>query len=504
MALPGQTWEATPVVDSGTRRNVAAYYLNFVVMAAVGVIVNPMLLGALGPVLFGVWKSLQRYLDFATVADGRASQALKWIVASRTSLSDAEKQRDVGAAITVWFRWLPVAALVAAGVTAAMPVLIKGIPDDARTVAFTAAVILAANTVLAGLLAIPDSVLTGINQGYKSMIITTVVFVVSNGAMVGAAYAGWTLWSLAAIVLIAAILNTVLTLAVAKRAVAWWGVAKPSKPDIRRVFGYSAWTLGGMLVDKMLLASELIVISVMIGAVAVTQYTFTAYVLQFVLSISLVTASGFMPVLGSQLGNSEMDAAAERARSVRRLVIGVTVLGCAAVLAFNGTFVSLWVGADQYLGNVVNMLLVVCALQQGFMRMDGQILDVTLNIAPRVMVGLASSAGGIAAGCIGFALTHDLKVALMAVIIARLASNVAYPIFVRRAIPGSAAPRSTVLLGSSLLIASFGVGLLMEKLGAIEQVILAGGWLSIAVASVWFGLLPRAILRALLTRRSSS
>ncbi len=59
-----------------------------------------------------------------------------------------------------------------------------------------------------------------------------------------------------------------------------------------------------MLVDKMLLASELIVISVMVGAVAVTQYTFTAYVLQFVLSISLVTASGFMPVLGTQLGNS--------------------------------------------------------------------------------------------------------------------------------------------------------------------------------------------------------
>lgn len=491
-------------MDTGTRRNVAAYYLNFIVMAVVGVIVNPMLLGALGPVLFGVWKSLQRYLDFATVADGRASQALKWIVASRTSLSDAEKQRDVGAAITVWFRWLPVAALVAAGVTAAMPVLIKGIPDDARTVAFTAAVILAANTLLAGLLAIPDSVLTGINQGYKSMIVTTVVFVVSNGAMVGAAYAGWTLWSLAAIVLVAAILNTVLTLAVARRAVPWWGVAKPSKPDIRRVFGYSAWTLGAMLVDKMLLASELIVISVMVGAVAVTQYTFTAYVLQFVLSISLVTASGFMPVLGTQLGNSEMGAAAERAREVRRLVIGVTVLGCAAVLAVNGTFVTLWVGADQYLGSVINMLLVVCALQQAFMRMDGQILDVTLKIAPRVMVGLASTVGGIAAGCIGFALTHELEVALIGVIVARLASNVAYPIFVRRAIPGSAAPRSTVLLGSSLLVASFGAGVLMEDLGAPGQIIVVLGWLSLTAGTAWFGLLPRAILRALLNRRSSS
>ena len=491
-------------MDSGTRRNVAAYYLNFIVMAAVGVIVNPLLLGALGPALFGVWKSLQRYLDFATVADGRASQALKWIVASRTSLPDADKRKDIGAAITVWFRWLPVAALVASGVTAAMPLLIKGIPDDARTVAYTAALILAANTVLAGLLAIPDSVLTGINQGYKSMIITTVVFVVSNGAMVGAAYAGWNLWSLAAIVLIAAILNTALTLAVARRAVSWWGVAKPTKPDIRRVFGYSAWTLGGMLVDKMLLASELIVISVMVGAVAVTQYTFTAYVLQFVLSISLVTASGFMPVLGALLGNSEMRAAAERARSVRHLVIGVTVLGCSAVLAFNGTFVALWVGAEQYMGNAINMLLVVCALQQAFMRMDGQILDVTLNIAPRVMVGLATSAGGIVAGCIGFALTHDLKWALIATIIARMASNVTYPIFVRRAIPASAVPRSSVLLGVALLIASFGAGLLLADSEASVGMAVAAGWLLIAVVTAWTGLLPRSILQALLTRRSPS
>jgi O-antigen/teichoic acid export membrane protein len=492
-------------VDTGTRRNFVAYYVNFVVMAIVGLVVNPLLLGALGPVLFGAWKSLQRFLDFATVADGRASQALKWIVASRTSLTDAEKQRDIGAAITVWFRWLPVAALVAAGVTAAMPLLIKGIPDDAKSVAYIAALILAANTVLAGLLAIPDSVLTGVNQGYRSMIVTTIVFVVSNGAIVGVAYAGWTLWSLAAIVLSAAIVNTALTLIIAKRAVPWWGVARPTKPDIRRVFGYSAWTLGGMLVDKLLLASELIVISVMIGVVAVTQYTFTAYVLQFVLSISLVTASGFMPMLGSQLGNSEMAAAAERARSVRHLVIGVTVLGCAAVLTLNGAFVGLWVGSEQYLGNVINMLLVVCALQQAFIRMDGQVLDVTMQIAPRVVVGLLSSAGGIAAGFVGFALSHNLAVALIAVIVVRLICNVTYPIFVARAIPGSGVPGSTMIVGSSLLVLSFGAGqLLMADLGTAAQVGIVAVWVVFAMAAAWFGLMPRSTLRALLTRRTSS
>lgn len=491
-------------MDSGTRRNFAAYYMNFVVMAVVGIVVNPLLLGALGPALFGVWKSLQRYLDFATVADGRASQALKWIVASRTSLSAMEKQRDIGAAITVWVRWLPIAALVAAGVTAAMPVLIKGIPEDARTVAFTAALILAANTVLSGLLAIPDSVLTGVNQGYKSMVITTVIFVVSNAAMVGVAYAGWNLWSLAAVVLVAAVLNSALTLLVARRAVPWWGASRPTKHDVRRVFGYSAWTLGGMVVDKLLLASELIVISVMVGVVTVTHYTFTTYVLQFVLSISLVTASGFMPVLGSQLANAELTAAAERAKAVRHLVVGVTVLGCAAVLALNGTFVALWVGSDQYLGNVINLLLVVCSLQQAFIRMDGQVLDVTMRIAPRVVIGLITSAGGIAAGCIGFALSQSLAVALLAVIVVRLVCNVTYPLFVARAIPGSAVPIPALLLACFLLLVSFAVGTLMLELQPTARIALVAAWVLAAAGAVWYGLMPRATLLALLTRRSSS
>lgn len=339
-------------MDSDTRRNVLTYYLNLIVVALAGIVVNPLLLGALGPLLFGVWKSLQRYLDFATVADGRASQALKWIVASRSGLSDLERRRDVGAAIIVWFRWLPAATLVAAGVTAAVPLLIRGIPDDVRTVAYTTAAILAANTVLAGLLSVPDSVLTGVNQAYKSYLITTLAFVVSNVAMIVAAFAGWPLWALAAIALVAAVANAALTLLVAKRAVRWWGVSRPTASDLRRVFGYSAWTLGGVVVDKLFFASELIVISVMVGAVAVTQYTFTTYVMQFVLSIALVTASGFAPMLGSQLGASDLGAAAERTKSIRHLVVGIGALGGGAVLAFNGTFVTMWVGADQFLGTI--------------------------------------------------------------------------------------------------------------------------------------------------------
>jgi O-antigen/teichoic acid export membrane protein len=488
-------------LDSGTRRNVWTYYLNLVVVAAAGFLVNPLLLTALGPALFGVWKSLQRFLDFATVADGRASQALKWIVASRSTLSDDERRRDVGAAMVVWWRWLPASTLVAAAVTAGVPVLIGAIPEQARTAAYLTAAVLAANTVLAGLLSVPDSVLTGVNQGYKSYLITTLVVVASNGAMLLAASVGWPLWTLAVVVLVAAAINAGLTLLVAKRAVPWWGVARPTRPDVRRVFGFSVWTLGSMAVEKLLLASELIVISVMVGAAAVTQYTFTTYVMQFVLSIALVTASGFTPRLGSHLGAAELAHAARRARTVRHLVTGIAVLGSSAVLAFNAEFVTLWAGPDQYLGATLNTLLVICGLQQALIRMDGQVLDVTMRITQKVRVGLLGTVASIMAGCTAFACTNDLATALVTVIVVRLVVSVSYPIFVARAIPGSAVPPRAILLALALLGFSLGIGAILPCAGFVEIVSIGLLWVMLAGTLAWFGLLPRTTVQALIRRR---
>lgn len=490
-------------MDSDTRRNFYAYYLSFTVMAVAGFIVNPILLAAFGPVMFGVWKSLQKFLDFASVADGQASQALKWVVATRTTFGDEERRRDIGAAIAVWLRWLPVTTLVAAAVTLAMPYLIRGIPHDMREVAYTTAAVLAANTVLAGLLSIPHSVLVGVNQGYKTMLVTTVAIVVSNVAMVTAAASGAALWWLAVIVLVSAVGNAAVTLAVARRAVGWWGVASPTRADTRRVLGYSTWTLGWVAVDKLFLACELIVISITAGALWVAGYTLTTYVTQFVLAIAMVTATGFIPQLGALLGADRLAEAAATAKALRHLVLAVIVLGCSPVLAFNGAIVTLWVGHDQYLGTTLNIALVILAVQFALIRMDGQILDVTMRIGPKVIIGFVSSAGGIAAGAVAYTMTHDLVTTLIVVICLRLLSNVAFPVLVARAIPGSGLPRRPLLMAAALLGLSLLLAPMIED-GALPIKIAALAWLVGAVAASWFGLVPKDAVRALLARRSTA
>ena len=495
------TWSGKgALVDRDTRRNILTYYLNFLVVALVGFVVNPLLLHALGPLFFGVWKSLQRYLDFATVADGRASQALKWIVANRSLLDEQEKRRDVGAAVIIWFRWLPAAALVAVGIVVCVPLLVKGVPSEAQSMARITAAILAANTVLAGLLALPDSVLNGTNQGYRSMLVSTVAFVFANILMLIVAFMQWPLWSLAIVVLGVAMANSAWTFYIARRFVSWWGIERPARGDVRRVQRYTGWTLGWVVVDKLFLSTELVIVSLMLGAISVTKLTFTTYVMQFVISIALVTASGFMPKLGAELGASNLHAAAERARSVRHLVLGVVALGSAAVLAFNGAFVLLWAGEGQYLGTSINALLVVCGFQLALIRMDSQILDVTLKIAPKVMLGILGSAGGILSGCIAFALSHQLAVSLLSVIGVRLICNIAYPFLVARAVPGSGLPIRPVALAVLILVVSIVIGRLPQS-EVLTQAALAVCWLLMAAGMCWLGLVPKETVRALVKRQ---
>jgi hypothetical protein len=162
----------------------------------------------------------------------------------------------------------------------------------------------------------------------------------------------------------------------------------------------------------------------------------------------------------------------------------------------------MWIGADQYLGTTINALLVMCGLQFALIRMDGQILDVTMRIAPKVLVGLLSSAGGIAVGCIGFALTHNLAVALVAVIVVRLVSNAAYPVFVARAIPESAVAWRPVILAAALLVLSFGIGPLAQSGALPVKAGLAVAWVLAAGTAAWFGLVPRTTVQALLATRA--
>ena len=75
-----------------------ASLLDAVVKGGVLAVVTPMVVNGLGSSLFGVWQILGRLITYVHAADGRPTQALKWVIANQQVVDDDEAKRRMLAA----------------------------------------------------------------------------------------------------------------------------------------------------------------------------------------------------------------------------------------------------------------------------------------------------------------------------------------------------------------------------------------------------------------------
>jgi O-antigen/teichoic acid export membrane protein len=434
-------------------RNAAANYVNFGVVAAAGFALNPVLLRNLGASNFGLWRASQRMLDFASVADGRTAQALKWIVAHGAARRDASTQQrqHVGAALVLWALWLPVLLAVAVTVGLLLPVLLR---DSAYSPGLTRLVglSLGLNVVLYGVLSIPDSVLVGVNRGYLSTNITTGVTAATSAVMAALAIAGRGPLALALTLPLSAVVNAFLTWRVARRRVAWWGAEWPSRGQVRDMAAFSGWTLAWQATNKLLLSADLVLVGVFIGLEAAASYTFTTYLAQFVAGACQLTTSALMPPLGAALGSGEYATSSKVATITRSLTLAMaTTMACGIVL-LNRLVVGAWVGGTHYLGLLVTTIVALDLVQCSLLRTDAQILDSGLRIARSVVVTTTFTIAGVVLAIPVYQLTQSLPWMLVALVAPRLVPTLALPRMVRVLVHGGAVPRRDHILSGATFV----------------------------------------------------
>ncbi|MCH8889563.1 MAG: hypothetical protein IH827_00560 [Myxococcales bacterium] len=83
-----------------------------------------------------------------------------------------------------------------------------------------------------------------------------------------------------------------------------------------------------------------------------------------------------------------------RAATIRKQILTISwlinvVLGT-MILLWNRSFVALWVGSENYVGLLENLLMMLLCIQLVFIRHDANIIDVTLNIRRKVLLGVLS------------------------------------------------------------------------------------------------------------------
>src|SRR5215213_129726 len=153
-------------------------------------IVTPLLVTALGRSMFGVWQMLSKLVAYMSAADGRPTQALKWVIAHDQAIEDDEaKRRHVGSALGVWLIFLPVITVVGLVLVWVAPIITK-VPEGMYWIIRLTFGLLVLEFLVTNLAALPESVLRGMNLGYKRMGLQASLSVVWGVLMVVAVYAG--------------------------------------------------------------------------------------------------------------------------------------------------------------------------------------------------------------------------------------------------------------------------------------------------------------------------
>lgn len=457
---------------SAAKLNMGSNFLNFFTLAALNLVLTPYLLAGLGAGGFGVWKACLRFLDLTSFADGRGAQALKWMSAFHIAKGDHDALRRLNAAaIIVWMMWLPLLLTVLAGVVYAIPSLIAGLDPHQAAIARMVATILAMNVVLTGLIGIPDAVLIGANQGYRSMNLNSVFLVVANVGFVVAALHGYGLVTLALISLGSSIANGACTWLVARVRVPWWGFRKPERADVGKLGRFSGWTLMWSLTQALLLSSELILFSWLIGAEAVASYAVTAYAIQSALSIGMFITSAKVPGIAQAVGAERWEEARRGIRQCREYVTAFATVAGVATILLNHSFVALWTGGQRYLGDTINALMVFCFFQLALIRCDAQLLDATLNIRARGIYGVVAAIAGLAGAWAAYRVTGQIVASYAVLMVIRCIPLLAFPRFIEQSIPLAPRPYKVVVVGGILLIAASMLGRDLRIAGWLELIV---------------------------------
>jgi len=453
--------------------NGVASGLEYAVRAVVELLVSPLLVSGLGAPMYGAWRALWQWTGYVWGASGRSAQALQFAIANRqfTATHD-EKRQLVGAALLVWLAFVPL--LVSVGVLGIWlaPVLLD-VPAGEATGLRIAAAILVLDSLVATVVTLPYSTLQGENLGYTRMIATPALVALGGVLLVASVKLELGLPGVAAATVTTTVLTGWVFWVITRRRLPWFGVARPPHQVLRWFLGLSLWFLGWKFVLELMIASDLLILAAFAPLAVVAAFALTKFVTDALTQSLALLVQASIPGIGGHLGAGRLARASALRGEVMVLVWTAGVAAGATVVAWNGTFIGLWVGDSLFAGTTATLLLVVLALQIALVRTDTFLIDVALVPRVKVLAGSAAAVASIAAAAIAVG-PLDLGVLGMCVglMAGRAVLSVAAPIAVGRvlSIPVASQLRALArpaLATGALLAAGFAIGDRLE----------GGGWL---------------------------
>lgn len=408
--------------------NATASILDYGARLVVGFIINPLLVRGLGDFGYGIWQVLGRLIGYVTPASGRPTQALKWTVANQQSSEDyQEKRSQVGSALAVWLLFLPLFVPLGLILAWFSPIWLNA-PTEFYTTIRLAAVLLLVNLMITDLAEIPRSVLTGENLGYKRMGLSAFLSILSGGLTVLALNLNGGLVGVALATLASTAVTGIFFWKVTHTYVKWFGIAKPVWKEVRQFFRLSFWFQLWNLVMTLMRASDVVLLGILGSAELVTSYSLTKYVPETIISVISLVVVGVAPGLGGIIGTGNLQKAMKVRNEIMSLTWLIVTVAGATILLWNQSFIKLWVGAKYNAEPITTLAIILLVTQLVLIRNDATVLNLTLDLRNKVLIGFISvTLSIVAAGVMVEVFDRGIVGLCLGFFGGRLVLSIAYP-----------------------------------------------------------------------------
>ena len=464
--------------------NAFASALDYGARLIVGFLITPFLVAGLGDFYYGTWQVLQRLAGSISPASGRATQALKWTLAKQQHSSDYEaKRRYVGSALAVWALFLPLFVTLGAVLAWFVPRWINAPPESYRIVRLATG-LLVAHLVMTSLASLPESAIEGENLAYKRMGLSALLVFMGGGLVWLALYLKTGIVGVAAATLTTTTLTALFFLYVARSFLPWFGMARPSTRGVREFLALSAWFLAWNLINNVMMASDVTVLGLLNSMESVTDYSLSKYAPETLITLISIMGFGLAPGLGGIIGSGDLEKAVQvRGEMMSLSWLAVAILG-SVVLLWNRSFVSLWVGPEHYVGTDALLLIILVVFQFVLIRNDASIIDLTLRMRGKVLMGGLSTVLSLlaAAMLVGY---FKLGIAglCIGIIAGRLILSVGYPTLIGRflGIPFSSQYRS-LLRPAAVMVLVFPLAVWLDRFAPAAGARGLTAWIRLALS----------------------
>lgn len=354
---------------------------------AINFILTPFIVLVVGTNGYGVWQMILKTSSLIQPLDGRGGECVKWALARQSDNKDDTVMVDIFSSAVIYSFLIVPFLMIIGYLWFYFSDFFYGENDfNLKWVL----IIFTVNIIFLSFVSLLDGVLRGVNLAYKRIGFLSFVTIIGGFSQYYILDLGYGLIGLAIIQLLLSVIQIITLLAILKNNLAWFSFVKPQKDVFFQISSRSIWFSVWSFINIAILTIDVLLVGYYFTPEIVAKYTLTLFASQTVIVIVLTAISSILPGVGNVVGENNHEKAKElrKESSLYTWLLATSI--CAVIVIINKSFVHLWVGSDAFIGNSLNVVIIILSYIMAFIRYESAMLNMALSVKKKVTIGIYS------------------------------------------------------------------------------------------------------------------